>query len=43
MAQPYARDVPGLPRPDCADLLQVLWCPLDHEDDGYLPTNRRCW
>ncbi|GAA2399344.1 hypothetical protein GCM10010420_27270 [Streptomyces glaucosporus] len=30
VAQLHARDVPGLPRPDGADVLQVLWCPNDH-------------
>ncbi|HEY8978507.1 MAG TPA: hypothetical protein VIU15_02855 [Streptomyces sp.] len=30
VAQLYARDVPDLPTPDGADLLQVLWCPFDH-------------
>lgn len=30
VAQLYARDVPFLCPPD-ADLLQVLWCPFDHE------------
>ncbi|MFC7381847.1 hypothetical protein [Sphaerisporangium rhizosphaerae] len=29
--QLFARDVPELPFPDVADILQVLWCPLDHE------------
>ncbi|MFF1483776.1 hypothetical protein ACIGZH_09070 [Streptomyces sp. NPDC058319] len=31
VAQLYARDVP-FPRPPDADLLQVLWCPFDHEE-----------
>jgi hypothetical protein len=26
--QLYVRDVPGLPHPQGADLLQILWCPL---------------
>ncbi|MEV1119333.1 hypothetical protein AB0I91_30135 [Actinosynnema sp. NPDC049800] len=43
VAQLHARDVPGLPRPDGADLLQVLWCPFDHEDDGYLPSTVLRW
>lgn len=30
-----AGDAPGLPFPRGKDLLQVLWCPRDHEDDGY--------
>ncbi|MFI6996715.1 hypothetical protein [Nocardia sp. NPDC050175] len=32
VAQLYARDVPGLPAPEGADLLQVLWCPFEHDD-----------
>lgn len=43
VVQLYARDIPGLPRPDGADLLQVLWCPFDHEDDGYLPSTILRW
>ncbi|GHG99188.1 hypothetical protein GCM10018780_25700 [Streptomyces lanatus] len=31
--QLYARDVPGLVLPAGTDLLQILWCPLVHEDD----------
>jgi hypothetical protein len=30
VAQLYYRDVPGLPWPDRFDLLQILWCPLNH-------------
>ncbi|MFI8326969.1 hypothetical protein [Streptomyces sp. NPDC085529] len=30
VAQLYKRDVPDLPTPEGADLLQVLWCPFDH-------------
>ncbi|GAA4208110.1 hypothetical protein [Actinocatenispora rupis] len=33
VAQLYARDVPDLPCPPGTDLLQVLWCPLDHPDE----------
>lgn len=43
VAQLYARDVPGLPRPDGADLLQVLWCPFDHEDEGHAPSTALRW
>jgi hypothetical protein len=32
--QLYARDVPGLPHPEGADLLQMLWCPLT-EDEAF--------
>lgn len=43
VAQLYARDVPGLRCPDGADLLQVLWCPFDHEDAGYVPSTVLRW
>jgi hypothetical protein len=43
VAQLYARDIPTLPRPDGADLLQMLWCPFDHESDGYLPSTVLRW
>ncbi|WP_433207977.1 hypothetical protein ACQP1G_22995 [Nocardia sp. CA-107356] len=33
VAQLFVRDVPGLRPPAGADLLQVLWCPLDHDSD----------
>ena len=32
LAQLRAVDVPDLPRPGGADLLQVLWCPFDHDE-----------
>jgi hypothetical protein len=31
VAQLYTRDIPRLPPPEEADVLQVLWCPFDHE------------
>ncbi|MGI5174958.1 hypothetical protein ACQEVZ_01300 [Dactylosporangium sp. CA-152071] len=34
MAQLYRRDVPDFTGPADADLLQVLWCPLDHPEEG---------
>lgn len=34
LAQLFAADVPDLPRPGGADLLQVLWCPFEHRLDG---------
>jgi hypothetical protein len=46
VAQLYARDVPDLPRPEGTDLLQVLWCPLEHEDlpyQSYVPNVRLRW
>lgn len=42
VAQLYLRDIPGLTGPDGADLLQVLWCPLDH-DETSLPATRLVW
>ncbi|MFD5436266.1 hypothetical protein ACFWJ4_29485 [Kitasatospora sp. NPDC127067] len=42
VAQLYARDVPLLPCPEGADLLQVLWCPLNHEP-GWMPAARVVW
>lgn len=33
VAQLYLRDIPLLRPPGQADLLQVLWCPYDHEPD----------
>ncbi|MGX4732718.1 hypothetical protein [Kitasatospora griseola] len=41
VAQLYLRDVPGLTGPEGADLLQVLWCPLDHDDA--LPAAHLVW
>ncbi|MEV8096094.1 hypothetical protein [Kitasatospora sp. NPDC085879] len=41
VAQLYLRDVPGLSGPAGADLLQVLWCPL-HHDDG-IPAAHLVW
>jgi hypothetical protein len=42
VAQLYASDVPDLPRPEGTDLLQVLWCPFDHEPD-YMPRTMLRW
>ncbi len=36
VAQLRAADVPGLPCPAGTDLLQVLWCPFEHQQE-------RCW
>ncbi|MEV7278937.1 hypothetical protein [Streptomyces sp. NPDC093111] len=41
VAQLHLRDVPGLTGPEGADLLQVLWCPLHHNDG--LPAVRLVW
>ncbi|MFI9206080.1 hypothetical protein [Streptomyces sp. NPDC053048] len=38
VAQLYVRDVPLLRPPGQADLLQVLWCPFEHEPDYKPPT-----
>ncbi|MFE2163701.1 hypothetical protein ACFXB3_01245 [Streptomyces sp. NPDC059447] len=38
IAQLYLRDVPLLRPPGRADLLQVLWCPFEHEPDEKPPT-----
>ncbi|MFD7587069.1 hypothetical protein ACFV84_16835 [Kitasatospora sp. NPDC059811] len=42
VAQLYARDIPSLPCPEGADMLQVLWCPLNH-DPSWMPTARVVW
>lgn len=42
VAQLYLRDIPGLAGPQDTDLLQVLWCPLDHVDT-YMPAPRVVW
>ena len=41
VAQLYFRDIPGLAGPAAADVLQVLWCPVDHEKA--MPTARLIW
>ncbi|WP_331728319.1 hypothetical protein [Streptomyces sp. NBC_00158] len=41
--QLYARDVPGLVFPAGTDLLQILWCPLVHEDGQYAPNPALRW
>jgi hypothetical protein len=43
VAQLYRRDIPDFVGPDGADLLQVLWCPLDHRGEGYNPRVRLYW
>ncbi|MGW3914316.1 hypothetical protein ACWEBX_22740 [Streptomyces sp. NPDC005070] len=42
VVQVYAADVPSLPRPAGTDLLQMLWCPFDHDED-YLPAAELYW
>lgn len=37
IAQLFCRDVPDLVAPPGMDLLQVLWCPFDHDDDLSCP------
>ncbi|WP_345430894.1 DUF1963 domain-containing protein [Actinoallomurus vinaceus] len=40
--QLFAADVPDLPFPAGKDVLQLLWCPFDHED-GYVPRPELFW
>ncbi|GAA3390277.1 DUF1963 domain-containing protein [Streptomyces roseoviridis] len=40
--QLFAGDVPGLPFPPGTDVLQLLWCPFDHEP-RYAPRPERYW
>ncbi|MFF0393571.1 DUF1963 domain-containing protein [Kitasatospora sp. NPDC004615] len=42
VVQLLAADVPELPFPDGTDVLQVLWCPFDHEE-GYAPRPQVYW
>ncbi|MFF9984487.1 YwqG family protein [Streptomyces erythrochromogenes] len=42
VVQLYVRDVPLLRPPGQADLLQVLWCPFEHEPD-YKPPTKLFW
>lgn len=43
VAQLYRRDVPDYAGPDGTDLLQVLWCPVDHSDRHYSPRVSLHW
>ncbi|MER5604394.1 hypothetical protein, partial [Streptomyces sp. NPDC002265] len=43
VVQLYARDVPGLVFPAGTDLLQILWCPLVHEDGPCAADPRVYW
>ncbi|MBO2445549.1 hypothetical protein J4573_00445 [Actinomadura barringtoniae] len=43
VAQLYARDIPDLKPPAGKDLLQILWCPFDHDDLSYCPAVRLIW
>ncbi|GIE30912.1 hypothetical protein Ait01nite_039570 [Actinoplanes italicus] len=43
VAQLYRRDIPDYTGPGDTDLLQVLWCPLDHPEEGYNPRPRVYW
>ncbi|MFC7262698.1 hypothetical protein [Streptomyces lutosisoli] len=42
VAQLYLRDIPLLRPPGQADLLQVLWCPYDH-NPGHKPSTALFW
>ncbi|MGW3897666.1 hypothetical protein ACWD6L_20995 [Micromonospora profundi] len=37
VAQLYRRDIPDYVGPDATDLLQMLWCPVDHSDRHHSP------
>ncbi|MFI5908451.1 hypothetical protein [Dactylosporangium sp. NPDC051541] len=43
VAQLYRRDIPDYAGPDGTDLLQVLWCPVDHSDRHYSPRVLLVW
>ncbi|WP_433217600.1 hypothetical protein [Microtetraspora malaysiensis] len=43
IAQFYARDIPEIPFPEGTDLLQVLWCPNEHEDTELAPAPLLVW
>ncbi|GHJ42844.1 hypothetical protein Cs7R123_01860 [Catellatospora sp. TT07R-123] len=43
VAQLYRADIPDFAGPDDADLLQVLWCPLDHPEERYNPRVQLFW
>lgn len=43
VAQLHRREIPDFVGPDGVDLLQVLWCPLDHPEEGYNPRVRLYW
>ncbi|MFD3512185.1 DUF1963 domain-containing protein [Streptomyces sp. NPDC058657] len=41
--QLFARDVPGLEFPVGTDVLQVVWCALNHDDGPFLVSPRLFW
>ncbi|MFD5247230.1 DUF1963 domain-containing protein [Amycolatopsis sp. NPDC058340] len=44
VAQFFGRDLPNLPFPDGTDLLQVLWCPCEHDaTHAFGPAVRLVW
>ncbi|MBW1599496.1 hypothetical protein HPT28_21155 [Streptomyces sp. JJ38] len=43
VVQLYARDVPDLDFPAGTDLLQILWCPLVHDDGQYAANPGLYW
>ncbi|ATO13557.1 hypothetical protein CO540_06655 [Micromonospora sp. WMMA2032] len=43
VAQLHRRDVPDFVGPDGTDVMQVLWCPLDHPELGHNPRVRLYW
>ena len=38
-----SQDIPGNRFPANRDLLQILWCPNDHESSGYAPAVKAFW
>ncbi|MEU5884449.1 hypothetical protein [Spirillospora sp. NPDC047279] len=43
VAQLYARDVPDLHPPEGTDMVQVLWCPFEHDADLICPLAELRW
>jgi hypothetical protein len=43
LVQLRAADIPDLPRPDGADLLQILWCPFNHVEPHWGPALLLRW
>ncbi|MFJ2741353.1 DUF1963 domain-containing protein [Streptomyces sp. NPDC087440] len=41
--QLFARDAPGLEFPEGKDVLQVVWCALNHDDGPFLVSPRLYW
>src|SRR5262245_36347389 len=41
--QLHSEDLPGIAFPPRTNLLQILWCPNDHEQSGYGPSLAVFW